>query len=314
MKINWRRTTYIVLDSILAVYLLLAITAFNKPEDKGQLCEEVVINISDESTNGFLTSDEIKRILVDKKLYPKNQPLKFINPRSIEELLKVTPFVNTAQCYKTEGGKVFIEITQRTPIIRIKSINGEDYYIDDKGGIMPNSKYTSDLIIATGYITKPFARTYITLLIDHIMKSDFWRNQIEQINVLQDQSIEIVPRVGDHIVLIGKLPNHRNIDRRSKEVEEFITRKLERLEKFYKYGLSQVGWNRYKYINIEFDNQIICKRNSAYNDSQHKPKAEAVEMETDSVSADSTKQSTKPVADSKPTNNQQPTIKRQQNH
>lgn len=305
MKINWRRTTYIVLDSILAVYLLLAITAFNKPEDKGQLCEEVVINISDESTNGFLTSNEIKRILVDKKLYPKNQPLKFINPRSIEELLKVTPFVNTAQCYKTEGGKVFIEITQRTPIIRIKSINGEDYYIDDKGGIMPNSKYTSDLIIATGYITKPFARTYITLLIDHIMKSDFWRNQIEQINVLQDQSIEIVPRVGDHIVLIGKLPNHRNIDRRSKEVEEFITRKLERLEKFYKYGLSQVGWNRYKYINIEFDNQIICKRNSAYNDSQHKPKAEAVEIETDSVSADSTKQSNKPVADSKPTNNQQ---------
>lgn len=305
MKINWRRTTYIVLDSILAVYLLLAITAFNKPEDKGQLCEEVVINISDESTNGFLTSDEIKRILVDKKLYPKNQPLKFINPRSIEELLKVTPFVNTAQCYKTEGGKVFIEITQRTPIIRIKSINGEDYYIDDKGGIMPNSKYTSDLIIATGYITKPFARTYITLLIDHIMKSDFWRNQIEQINVLQDQSIEIVPRVGDHIVLIGKLPNHRNIDRRSKEVEEFITRKLERLEKFYKYGLSQVGWNRYKYINIEFDNQIICKRNSAYNDSQHKPKAEAVEMETDSVSADSTKQSNKPAADNKPTNNQQ---------
>lgn len=305
MKINWRRTTYIVLDSILAVYLLLAITAFNKPEDKGQLCEEVVINISDESTNGFLTSDEIKRILVDKKLYPKNQPLKFINPRSIEELLKVTPFVNTAQCYKTEGGKVFIEITQRTPIIRIKSINGDDYYIDDKGGIMPNSKYTSDLIIATGYITKPFARTYITLLIDHIMKSDFWRNQIEQINVLQDQSIEIVPRVGDHIVLIGKLPNHRNIDRRSKEVEEFITRKLERLEKFYKYGLSQVGWNRYKYINIEFDNQIICKRNSAYNDSQHKPKAEAVEMETDSVSADSTKQSNKPAADNKPTNNQQ---------
>lgn len=305
MKINRRRTTYIVLDSILAVYLLLAITAFNKPEDKGQLCEEVVINISDESTNGFLTSDEIKRILVDKKLYPKNQPLKFINPRSIEELLKVTPFVNTAQCYKTEGGKVFIEITQRTPIIRIKSINGEDYYIDDKGGIMPNSKYTSDLIIATGYITKPFARTYITLLIDHIMKSDFWRNQIEQINVLQDQSIEIVPRVGDHVVLIGKLPNHRNIDRRSKEVEEFITRKLERLEKFYKYGLSQVGWNRYKYINIEFDNQIICKRNSAYNDSQHKPKAEAVEMETDSVSADSTKQSTKPAADNKPTNNQQ---------
>ena len=35
---------------------------------------------------------------------------------------------------------------------------------------------------------------------------------------------------------------------------------MERLEKFYKYGLSQAGWNRYSYINLEFDNQIICKR------------------------------------------------------
>ena len=35
---------------------------------------------------------------------------------------------------------------------------------------------------------------------------------------------------------------------------------MTRLEKFYKYGLSQVGWNKYSYVNIEFDNQIICKR------------------------------------------------------
>ena len=27
------------------------------------------------------------------------------------------------------------------------------------------------------------------------------------------------------------------------------------------YGLSQAGWNKYCYINLEFDNQIICKKN-----------------------------------------------------
>ena len=31
--------------------------------------------------------------------------------------------------------------------------------------------------------------------------------------------------------------------------------------KFYQYGLSKVGWNKYSYINLEFDNQIICKKN-----------------------------------------------------
>ena len=30
--------------------------------------------------------------------------------------------------------------------------------------------------------------------------------------------------------------------------------------RFNKYGLNKAGWNKYYYINIEFDNQIICKK------------------------------------------------------
>ena len=36
---------------------------------------------------------------------------------------------------------------------------------------------------------------------------------------------------------------------------------LDRLRKFYIYGLNQVGWNKYNYISVEFNNQIICKKN-----------------------------------------------------
>lgn len=35
---------------------------------------------------------------------------------------------------------------------------------------------------------------------------------------------------------------------------------MDRLKKFYIYGLSQAGWNKYSYIDVEFDNQIICKK------------------------------------------------------
>jgi len=34
--------------------------------------------------------------------------------------------------------------------------------LDDNGGILPNSKYTSDLIVATGNISRPFAHFAIT--------------------------------------------------------------------------------------------------------------------------------------------------------
>ena len=55
-----------------------------------------------------------------------------------------------------------------------------------------------------------------------------------------------MPRVGDHVVYLGQPVN--------------LQEKLDRLEKFYRYGLSQAGWNKYSYINLEFNNQIICKK------------------------------------------------------
>lgn len=92
------------------------------------------------------------------------------------------------------------------------------------------------------------------------MMNELWRNQIEQINVLPDRGIELVPRVGNHIIYIGNLPETNLIDKREQAINDFVNKKMNRLEKFYKYGLSQAGWNKYSYINIEFDNQIICKK------------------------------------------------------
>ncbi len=52
--------------------------------------------------------------------------------------------------------------------------------------------------------------------------------------------------MGEHIIYLGQPEN--------------IAGKLTRVEKFYKYGLNKVGWNKYSRINVEFDNQIICKK------------------------------------------------------
>ena len=260
MRVNWKKNIIIALDTILAVYLLLVFTSFNKPDESRKICTKVMINIQDETTNGFLGANEIKSRLVANNLYPLKKPMKDVNTREIERMLKKSPFVKTAECYKSEDGVAHILLTQRTPIVRIKSHNNEDYYLDDRDQVMPNTRYTSDLIIATGYINKTFARDYISILSKTLMGSDLWRNQIEQINALPDKGIELVPRVGNHVIYIGQLPEYDNIEKRQKEVKEYVEKKMKRLEYFYKYGLSQAGWNKYSYINLEFDNQIICKK------------------------------------------------------
>ena len=267
-----KRSLLLVADLVLAVYLVLAMVSFNHPKDTYPVCTKVSINIEDETTNGFLSADEIRKILERNRLYPFKKKMADVNPRDIEDLLVNSPFVNTAECYKTKDGTVCISLTQRLPIVRIKSIKGDDYYLDDHGGIMPNSKYTSDLIIATGYISRKYARNYLSFLAIELMKDDFWRNQIVQVNVLPNLGVELVPRVGEHIIYIGALPQTNKPGERHQLIADYITVKLNRLQKFYKYGLSQAGWNKYSYIDVEFDNQIICKKKKTTDLQKNKEK------------------------------------------
>jgi cell division protein FtsQ len=141
---------------------------------------------------------------------------------------------------------VHITISQRLPVIRVKADNGDDYYIDEHGNIMPNTHFVSNLVIATGSIQRPYAQKVLTRIGRYLAQNQLWGNQMEQVNVLADGSVEMVPRVGEHIIYLGR--------------PDQIERKLDRLEKFYRYGLSKAGWNKYSYINLEFDNQIICKK------------------------------------------------------
>ena len=246
MSFNWKKSLIIVFDIAIAAYLILAVTAFNKPAEKASVCSEVVINIDDEVVDGFLNSNEIKSILERNHLYPLAKPMSDICAREIEEALQKNPFVKNAECYKTQSGHVCISLKQRMPIVHVMANSGDNYYVDLQGGILPETRYASDLVVATGWITKRYAQKSLVTVATEIVQDKFWHNQIEQINVLFDGSVEIVPRVGDHIIYLGA-PVH-------------IDKKLERLQKFYQYGLNQAGWNKYSYINIEFDNQIICKK------------------------------------------------------
>lgn len=260
MSINWKKTLLIGVDLMLAGYLACAFTVWNKPDETARVCTKANIVVDDESTSGFINAGEITKRLKREGLYPLGMQMQNVDARKIEERLKASAFVKSAECYKTQDGEVYISITQLLPVIRVKADNGDDYYLDDKDCIMPNSSYTSDLIIATGNIPRWFARRYISPLGRAIMANDLWRNMVEQINVLPDRSIEIVPRIGSHIVHLGTLPDDRNSEKRAELISAFVDKKLTRLAKFYKYGLSQAGWNKYYYVDIEFDNQIICKR------------------------------------------------------
>jgi len=251
VSINWKKTAIIVADIVIAAYLLLAVTAFNRPDTVGDVCSEVKINIQEGVVRGFLNADEIKDELVHARLYPLGDRMEDVNTRTIEEKLLQNPFVEEVECYKAQNGLVYITLSQRLPVIRVKADNGDDYYVDTYGNIMPNTQYVSDLVVATGAITRSYAKNVLSRVGNFLINNKLWFCQAEQIHVLSDGTVEVVPRVGEHIVYLGQPVG--------------LSRKFTRLEKFYKYGLSRAGWNKYSYISVEFDNQIICKKRKNVN-------------------------------------------------
>ena len=251
MSVNWKKSFIILIDIALAVYLVFAITTFNRPDELSNVCSEVKIDVKEGEVKGFLNPDEIKSQLQHARLYPLGDPMSQVSGRKIEENLSKNPLVESVQCYKTQTGRVFITLSQRLPVVRVKAENGDDYYVDTHGNIMPNTQHASDLVVVTGHVTRKYAKSVLPGVGNFLIQNKMWRAETEQLNILADGSMELIPRVGDHIVYLGQPTN--------------LDKKLSRLEKFYKYGLSKAGWNKYSYISLEFDNQIICKKNKKMN-------------------------------------------------
>lgn len=244
--VNWKKVLVITFSIVVGAYLLLAVTAFNRPAEKDVVCRAVQVEIDRGVIEGFLTPADVRRMLVEDGIDPVGRSMADVNLRTMEEKLEAKELIDDAECYRTQGGNVSVRITERVPVVRVMAQNGEDYYVDKDGKAMQNTGYACNLMVATGHIDRPYASRVLAPLGRLILADDFWRNQIEQVNVLPDSTVELVPRVGNHIIYLGTPAG--------------VGKKLERLRKFYKYGLSQTGWNKYSRISVEFSNQIVCKK------------------------------------------------------
>lgn len=230
---------------LICAYLIAALTVLNsKPQDA--VCQRVECIIKDSIQSAFIHAQEVEHILKNNKLYPKGKKMDSVVCRAIETCLRKDPRIENAECYKSPMNCICIEIVQRLPILRIMSNNGENYFVDSKGTVMPEARCAAYLAVATGNIDKAMACKELYEFGMFLQKDKFWNAQIQQINVTPEKELELVPRVGDHIVFLGK--------------PDQFEKKLSRLKAFYEKALNKVGWNKYSRISLEFNNQVICTK------------------------------------------------------
>lgn len=241
----------IILLLLVVGYLIFAVAEFTQRTEE-RVCEAVDIQITDSLEGGFVTADYIHSILAKNKIFAEGTKLSSIDIQGLEEILRNDPYIDSASCYCSAASHLCIYVIPQRPILHVMQNNGENYYLDGSGAIMPVNNMNIDLCVATGNITKEYARKNLMELARFICQDEFWDKQIEQIHVTDKNVIELYPRVGEQVIILGTPENFR--------------RKLENLMTFYKNGLSKTGWNKYAVINLSFDGQVVCtKKNNTKN-------------------------------------------------
>lgn len=255
-RINWTMLLYgfIWLVSLSGLIVLMSFIDVKKQSFK---CTDVKVILP--GSHNFIERDEVDRILLDNGGPLVGRNLNDINIHKLENTLKANPFIEYAKIFADMNGLVHVQIRQREPVMRIINMANVHFYIDGNGLKIPMSdNFTARVLVANGLIDEDFSGQVDTLSSKlakdlfntalFIKNDALWNDQIEQLFVNLKGDIEIVPRVGNHKIILGDADS--------------LQTKFRNLLLFYKKVMPKVGWDTYKSINLKYANQIICEKNS----------------------------------------------------
>ncbi len=252
---------------ILVIAYLVFSLSFITDKREGMPCHFVKINILDSLENGFITQTDIQNIITKKEGKILGIPLSSINTKNLEAEILKNRVIKHCEVYKTANGSLVIDIIQRQPVLRIINQKNQSYYLSEEGYIIPfSSIQTPNVLVATGYIHENYSfnpgkhdhvdqftiRGKKNILTDlqslgaYIYHDPFWKSQFVQLYVDKKGEIELIPRVGAHIIILGNAEGYKS--------------KLRKLKTLYVKGLNNVGWNEYENINLKYKNQVICSK------------------------------------------------------
>ena len=222
------------------------ILAFVSADKHKTPCRGIASEISDSVANRFITSEEVRLLVLEK--YPDilGTPLDRINTEEMEHFFEKYPAIDNCEVYYSIGGVLHVDIKQKEPVLRVFDRNGS-YYLDEDGNKMPlSTKYTAHVLVANGHIEKLKNKKDLFELAMFINDDPFWRSQIEQIYVDRKGEFNLIPRVGDHTVVFGSL------DR--------METKFRNLKALYRDGWDAREWNLYNKVNLKYNGQVICTK------------------------------------------------------
>jgi cell division protein FtsQ len=177
---------------------------------------------------------------------PGGKILSDVDMNEIEREIEKHPMVRRAVCYQSPNGDLNIDVTQRIPVFRVMSAAG-DYYVDNERSKMPVTvKSSAYVTVVSGNVNLDFALGELYDFVVYLQSDNFFNSLVEQIYIYPNNRMELIPRVGDFVIVFG--------------TTERYEAKLKKMKVFYETVPQRMGWNSYSKINLEYKDQVVCTR------------------------------------------------------
>lgn len=230
-----------ILKLILIFALPILLQAFASYKNKQRRVTSVQIERLGNSPI-FITDATIKQLLLDDiSLKPFVNSLKI---NKLEERLDNNAMIEQADVFVTLNGVLKARIQQRQPIARLFNENSFSY-LDNKGEKMPLSEvYSARVPLVLGKVDAKNQSDLYELL-QFIRSDKFLEQNITEISV-KNNFFRLRMRIPTFEVVLGDISN--------------LSLKFNHLKAFYKKANKDNFLNRYKQVNLQYSNQVVCSK------------------------------------------------------
>jgi cell division protein FtsQ len=239
---------------ILVGIVFVSIVGFVENRYNQKICNKIEVILTPKPEYNFIGEEDILRLIsYNGKETILGSPHRNINVKKLEERIKGNVYVNNCQVARSLKGDLKIELSLVKPIARFVRVGKPDFYVDSTGKILPViDKVTARCLVITFTTSRPlpdFANSEsdqaLLTMLKYITNDPFLRAQIAQIKIDSYGFCYIYPQVGNQSIEFGGFYNFRI--------------KFDKLKTFYQKILPIKGWNTYKRISLQYENQIICE-------------------------------------------------------
>ncbi len=236
--------------------LVLLVAAVGK--QNRQTCQGYAISVKGNDKHVFINEKEILSIVKTANNGSiKGKALSGFKMKKMESLLEANKWILDAELYFDNQNILQIAVAERSPVARVFTKSGYSFYIDSTGTRIPlSTHYTARVPVFTGFPESKKSSKADSVLMSQIKNAaifidnhPFWKAQVSQVDITDDRQFEMIPVIGNHIVLLGDGEN--------------LEKKFHRLFVYYKQVAGKKGFDTYESLNVQFDGQVIGTRMGA---------------------------------------------------